>query len=97
MYFETMKEARDHYEGLRRKNEEIYQETGIPKYEDARIRYEMIVNAMDAWIERQEDFDYARTRRYNNIHSYIDRYCDPHGETFTKAEVKRMLLDMLNL
>lgn len=94
MRFDTMHEAKEHYEKLMNKNYKTYQECGESKYYDAFIRYEMIVDAMDAYLERKEEQDHARHRRHTNVNAYIDRYLSNASKTYTRNEVIKMLREV---
>ena len=94
MIFESMEQAREHYDKLRQKNERNFQESGEPKYDDATYRYQMIVDAMDAYLERKEEQDHARHRRHTNVNAYIDRYLSNASKTYTRNEVIRMLREV---
>lgn len=92
MIFESMEDAREHYEKLRYKNFKNFQESGEQKYDDAEYRYQMIVDAMDAYIEQKREADNAKMRRHKNVREYINRTLYDRNKTYTADEVERMLL-----
>ncbi len=91
MRFDTMHEAKEHYEKLMNKNYKTYQECGESKYYDAFTRYEMIVDAMDAYIDQKDERDHDKMRRRKNVRAYIDQHMYDRNRTYTHDEVIQLL------
>lgn len=91
MRFDSMHEAKEHYEKLMNKNYQTYQECGESKYYDAFTRYEMIVDAMTAYLDQKDERDHDKMCRRNNIRAYIDQHMYDKNRTYTHDEVVRML------
>lgn len=91
MRFDSMQDAREHYNKLCQRNYQTYQECGEAKYYDAFARYEMIVDAMTAYLEQKDERDHDKMRRRKNVRAYIDQHMYDHNRTYTHDEVVRML------
>lgn len=85
----NMQEWRDYYDRLQQKAYMTYQQTGDPKHDREQFRYSKIVDAFNGYLSYAEEADTERLRRWRNIDAYIER--NVLEETYTKAEVKRML------
>lgn len=88
----SMREWRDYYEKLQQKAYMNYQETGIGRYDREFIKYERIVDAFNGYLDNKNEQDTERTRRIQNISAYVDKYV--HHETYSKAEVLKMIQDI---
>ena len=97
MTFESMTEAKDHYEKLCNKNYKTYQECGESRFYDAYSRYEMIVDAMNAYLDAKDEQDRERMRRHKNVQAYIERHLYNPNKTFSHAEVRKMLEEVGNM
>lgn len=91
----SLMEWRDYYDGLRKKAENNYQESGMARYDREHHKYEVIVEAFDKAIEHDDERDNDRVRRMHNIDAYMDRY--GAKDTFTKAELTRIVNDIKNM
>lgn len=91
MRFDSMQDAREHYDRLCHKNYQNYQETGEQKFYDAFTRYEMITDAMDAYIDQRDERDHDKMTRRKNVREYIDQHMYDRNRTYTHDEVVRML------
>lgn len=91
MRFDSMREAKEHYEKLMNKNYQTYQECGESKHYDAFARYEMIVDAMDAYLEQKDERDNDKMRRRKNVRAYIDQHMYDKTRTYSTNEVIQLL------
>lgn len=88
----SLAEWRDYYYKLMTKAERNYQETGESRYDRERLKYDIIVGAMDKAIEFDDERDNDRLRRMRNIDAYYERYGS--RDSFTKAEVDKIVRDI---
>lgn len=87
---ETIHGWLEHYERLRAKNEQTYQETGIQRYDDAQYKYEVICDALRALQERKDDHDTSVAKRIRNKNAAVERLI---MQKYTRDEVVKMLED----
>lgn len=85
----SMREWRDYYEKLRKKAYMDFQETGINRYDREEMRYSIIVDAFNGYLENKSEVDDEKLRRRHNIEAYAESHV--YKDTYTKAEVLAIL------
>lgn len=84
-----MEDALEYYKEQQAHAYERYQETGQRRYANDEFLDGILVNALEIALGALEAVDNARIRRSDQIYSYIENKLDQ--ETYTKAEVERLL------
>ena len=85
---ETPREWLAHFEGLRQKNERDYQETGMPRFDNAAYKYEMICSAFRALIRENDERDEIIRKRLLNCSAAKKRLIN---DGYTRAEVEKIM------
>lgn len=86
---QDMEDALEYYKEQQAQAYERYQETGQRRYANDEFLDGILVNALEIALGALEAVDNARIRRSDQIYSYIENKLDQ--ETYTKAEVERLL------
>lgn len=87
---ETNEEWLKHYDKLRLKAWDNYQQTGEPKYDNAHCKYDKICDAFRALIEKADEYDGTIKKRLTNRDYVLDKLVKTE---YTRDEVKKLLSD----
>ncbi len=85
---ETTSEWIAHYENLRYKAAQNYQETGDPKYDRAAYKYSVILDGLRALEREKDERDKDIVKRMRNRDSAVDQLLK---EEYSKEEVIELL------
>ena len=85
---ETTTEWLDHYIRLRDRNADLYQENGEQKYYRASVKYDVIIDGLNALEEKNQEQDERLARRIRNKNAAIERLTE---ETYTREDLLRIL------
>lgn len=89
---QNMEDALAYYRERQQEADKNYQETGQRRYANDEFLNGMLVNALEKALDKKDAVEIAKEKRSRDIYYYIDNRLDK--ETYTKAEVTRILKQM---